>query len=186
MEDLLERMCQLEFERAQEAESNELEKSHLLDELAVTREQLRLTQEDVRQLRRDLDREKEMRRGVETHIEHELDMCQAKLEEVQDARRTGSIKFFEAIELLRLRSADAESLKVEAEDTRFRCEQVTLLSAALQERVTDLEAELRTLKSARLCSAPTPATVIPPFIPPADTGLLTADFCDIFRYYVRH
>jgi hypothetical protein len=33
MKNLLERMCQLEFERAQEAESNELEKNHLLDEL---------------------------------------------------------------------------------------------------------------------------------------------------------
>ncbi|KAH9958691.1 hypothetical protein BGW80DRAFT_1373519 [Lactifluus volemus] len=34
MEDLLERMCQLEFERAQEVESSELEKNHLLDEWA--------------------------------------------------------------------------------------------------------------------------------------------------------
>jgi hypothetical protein len=57
----------------------------------VAREQLRLTQEDVRQLRRDLDQEKETRRDVETHIERELDMCQEKLEEVQDARRTGRI-----------------------------------------------------------------------------------------------
>jgi chromosome segregation ATPase len=181
MEDLLERMCQLEFEHAQEVESSELEKSHLLDELAVTREQLRLTQEEICQLRHDLDREKEMRRDVETHIEHELDMCQAKLEAVQDARRTGRIKFIEAIELLRLRSANAESLKVEAEDTRFRCEQVTFLSAALQQRVTDLEAELRTLKSARLCSTPTQATIRSPFIRPADTGLLTTDFCDLVR-----
>jgi hypothetical protein len=124
-------------------------------------------------MRRDLDREKATRRDVEAHIEHELDMCQAKLEEVQDARRTGRIKFIEAIELLRLRSADAESLRVEAEETRFRCSQVTLLSAALRDRVTDLEAELRTLKSARLCSATTPANIIPPFIRPADTGLLT-------------
>jgi hypothetical protein len=172
MENLLHRMCQLEIERAQEVESSELEKNHLLDELAVTGKQLRLTQEDVRLMRRDLDEEREMRREVETHIEHELDMCQAKLEEVQDARRIGRIKFIEAIELLRLRSADAESLRAEAEATRFRCSQVTFLSAALRERVTDLEGELRTLKSAWLCSAPTPATIIPP----ADTGLLTADF----------
>ncbi|KAI0247774.1 hypothetical protein BJV78DRAFT_1242493 [Lactifluus subvellereus] len=152
MEDFLEWMRQLELDRAQEIKSSEQDKNHLEEELAVTREQLRLTQEDLINTRRDLDREEEARRDLETcakDVAHELDTCQAKLQEVRDARHAGVIKFIETVELLRLRNADVDSLKVEAEATQFRCSQVTFLSAALRERIMDLEAEVKTLKRAQ-------------------------------------
>jgi DNA repair exonuclease SbcCD ATPase subunit len=184
MEDLLGRMCQLEFERDQVVDCREGEKKHLQEELAVTSEQLRLTQEDVFNLRRDLDQEKEARREAETNakgVEYELVMCQAKLQEVQDARRTGRIKFVEAVELLRLRSADVESLKDEAEATEIKCSQVTLLSAVLRERVMDLEAEVERLKCVQSCSATTAARTPSPLICSADSGLRAADFCSLVR-----
>ncbi|KAI0247415.1 hypothetical protein BJV78DRAFT_1245566 [Lactifluus subvellereus] len=174
MEDFLERMRQLELDRAQEIKSSEQDKNHLQEELAVTREQLRLTQEDLINTRRDLDREKEARRDLETcakDVAHELDTCQAKLQEVRDARRAGVIKFVEAVELLRLRNADVDSLKVKAEATQFRCSQVTFLSAALRERITDLEAKVKTLKHAQSCPETTPASTNSRLICPGDIDL---------------
>jgi hypothetical protein len=50
-------------------------------------------------------------------------------------------------------------LKVELEETQIRCSQVTLLSAVLQQRVSDSEDELRALKCTAqvpVCSAMTP------------------------------
>jgi hypothetical protein len=184
MEGLPERICQLEFERAQEVESSEREKKHLQEELGVTREQLRLTQEDVINLHRDLDQEKEARGEAETHakgVEYELDICQSKLQEVQDAHRTEGIKFVEAVELLGLRSANVEPLKDEAEATEIKCSQVTLLSAVLRERVMYLEGEVERLKCVQRCSGTTAARTISPLICFADTGLRVADFCGIVR-----
>ncbi|KAH9971214.1 hypothetical protein BGW80DRAFT_501089 [Lactifluus volemus] len=106
MEDLLERMCQLESERAQEVESSECERRRLEDELAETGEQLHLAHEDVLRLCQELDREKEARGEAEAHahaIERELDACREELQEVQGARHS------EQIEELRLRSAEVES-----------------------------------------------------------------------------
>jgi chromosome segregation ATPase len=178
MEDFIERMRQLEIDRAQEIKSSEQDKHHLQEELAVTREQLRLMQEDVINTRSDLDREKEARRELEAYakgVEHELDKCQTKLQDVRDAHRTEVIRYVEAAELLRLRSADVESLKVEAEATQFRCSQVTFLSSALRERVTDLEAEVKTLKCTQRRSGTTPASTDSDLICPGDTGLRSSD-----------
>ncbi|KAI0247768.1 hypothetical protein BJV78DRAFT_890530 [Lactifluus subvellereus] len=172
MEDFLEWMRQLELDRAQEIKSIEQDKNHLEEDLAVTREQLRLTQEDLISTRRDLDRAKEARRDFETcakDVAHELDTCQAKLQEVRDARHAGVIKFIETVELLRLRNADVDSLKVEAEATQFRCSQVTFLSAALRERIMDLEAEVKTLKRAQRRPETTPASTNSRLICPGDT-----------------
>jgi chromosome segregation ATPase len=184
MEDFIERMRQLEIDRAQEIKSSEQDKHHLQEELAVTREQLRLMQEDVINTRSDLDREKEARRELEAYakgVEHELDKCQTKLQDVRDAHRTEVIRYVEAAELLRLRSADVESLKVEAEATQFRCSQVTFLSSALRERVTDLEAEVKTLKCTQRRSGTTPASTDSDLICPGDTGLRSSDCRGLIR-----
>jgi chromosome segregation ATPase len=89
---------------------------------------------------------------VETHVralEHELDSCHATVREAQDAQYTSEVKFTEATQLLRVHQAESESLMAKAEESEFKCSQVTLLCAALRERVTELEAKVEKLKSAR-------------------------------------
>jgi chromosome segregation ATPase len=140
LEKLFERMRQGEYESAQDAvkpNSEEQEQeSRLQDELAVTKEQLGLAEEEVLTMRRDLDQSRETLREVKTHIaglQSEWEMCMAMLREAQDAWRSSIADRAEVIELLRVSQA-------ESEESRVKCSQVTFLCAALQERVTELEA----------------------------------------------
>ena len=150
LEELLERMRQPESESAQDVKPDEQDDRHLEEELTATTEQLRLTEEEVLILRRDLGRSRETIREVKSRardLEHKLQMCQARLRKTQDARRNARIRFVQAMELLSLRRAELESSIAEAKASQFKCSQVTFLSAALQGRVTELEAEVKTLKT---------------------------------------
>ena len=150
LEELLERMRQPESESAQDVKPDEQDDRHLEEELTATTEQLRLTKEEVLNLRRDLGRSRETIREVKSRardLEHKLWMCEVKLRETQDARRDSRIRFVQVVELLSLRRAELESSIAEAKASQFKCSQVTFLSAALQERVTELEAEVKTLKT---------------------------------------
>jgi len=150
LQELLERMLQLESESAQLVNSGKHDEKRLQGKLAGTKEQLRLAEEELLHVRRDLKRSRETLREVETRardVTHELDMCRVKMREGQDTRRSLRFKLDEAAELLRLRSAELDSSKIEAETSQFKCSQITFLSVALQERVTELEAELKMLKS---------------------------------------
>ncbi|KAI9436992.1 hypothetical protein H4582DRAFT_1961105 [Lactarius indigo] len=114
------------------------------EELAITKEQLRVTQEDVATTRRELDRGREALRDMKAYagdVKRELEACQVKLKSVQDARRAGIVKFFDAVELLRRRRADLESLRAQAEASKSKHSQASSLSAMLRKRVTALEAE---------------------------------------------
>jgi hypothetical protein len=89
---------------------------------------------------------------VETHVkalEYELDICQATVREAQDAQHASEVKFTEATELLRVHRAESESSIARAEESQFNYSQVTFLCAALRERVTELEAKVKKLKSGR-------------------------------------
>jgi hypothetical protein len=70
-------------------------------------------------------------------------MYKAILREAQDARRASMTKLAEVIELLRVSQAESESSMTSAEESRFTCPQVKCLCATLQERVTELEAEIK-------------------------------------------
>jgi chromosome segregation ATPase len=143
-------MRQPESESAQDVKPDEQDDRHLEEELTATTEQLRLTEEEVLILRRDLGRSRATIREVKSRardLEHQLRMCQVKLRETQDARRESRIRFVEVVELLSLRRAELESSIAEAKASQFKCSQVTFLSAALQQRVTELEAEVKTLKT---------------------------------------
>ena len=135
----------LEAERAREAESRERSERCLQGELAATKEQLRATQEEVSNVRSELDRGRETLRYMMAHagdVKRELETCQVRLKGVQDARRAGIAKFCSAVELLRLRSADLETLRAEVEASRSKHSQAISLSAVLRKRVTILEAEV--------------------------------------------
>jgi chromosome segregation ATPase len=164
-------MLQLDSESAQAVNPDEHDEERLQGELAATEGQLRLAEEEILHVRRDLKQSLETLREVGTHardVTHELDMCRVKLREGRDARRSLRFKLDEAAELLRLRSAKLESSKAEAETSRFRCSQIMFLSVALQERVAELEAELKMLKSTPKYSALSPAHDDSPGA--ADTG----------------
>ncbi|KAH9005776.1 hypothetical protein EDB86DRAFT_2876017 [Lactarius hatsudake] len=109
----------------------------LQEELAITKEQLSTTQEEVSNTRRELYRGRETLQDMKAHagdVKRELEACQVKLKCVQDARRAGIVKFFDAVELLRRRRADLESL-------RSKYSQALSLSTILRKRVMVLEAE---------------------------------------------
>jgi hypothetical protein len=132
-------MCKAMLREAQDARrSNTTE----LAEMAATKEQLCLAEEEVLTLRRDLDQSREALQEVNSHVaslRSEWEMCKAMLREAQDARRSNMTEHAEVIELLRASQA-------EWEESQFRCSQVTLLCTALQERVTELEAKVKKLK----------------------------------------
>ncbi|KAH8981544.1 hypothetical protein EDB92DRAFT_178833 [Lactarius akahatsu] len=118
------------------------------EELAITKEQLRTTQEEVSDTRRELYRGRETLQDMKAHagdVKRELEACQVKLKGVQDARRAGIVKFFDAVELLRRRRADLESLRAEAEASKSKHSQALSLSAMLRKRVMVLEAEVESL-----------------------------------------
>ena len=150
--ELIELMRQVEPESAEDVKPNERDETRLQEELIATKEQLRLAEEDIRSLRRELGRSRESLGEVETHVralEYELDICQATVREAQDAQYASEVKFTEATQLLRVHQAESESSIARAEESELKCSQVTLLCAALRERVTGLEAKVKKLKSAR-------------------------------------
>lgn len=115
-------------------------------------EQLRLTEEEVLILRRDLDKSRETILEMEScsrNLEHQLGKCQIKVREAQDAQRDSRIKFVEVVGLLSLRRIELESLTAEVQTSQFKCSQATFLSTALQERVSQLEIELKSLRNAK-------------------------------------
>lgn len=117
-----------------------------LDQSKVT---LREAEEEGRGVRRELDQSKETLREVESHVmalEYELGLCQATLREAQDARHASKVELDEMAQLLRQHQVESESSTAMAEASQLKCSQATLLSAALQERVTELEAQVKTLK----------------------------------------
>ena len=64
--------------------------------------------------------------------------CASGVDPPDVARRALEDKFVEAVENLRLRSAELQASMVEVEASQFKCSQYMFLSAALQERVDDL------------------------------------------------
>ena len=149
---LLEQMGQMEPESAEDVEFNERGDTGLQEELITTREQLRLAEEEVRDLRRELGQSRESLREVETHVralEYELDICRATVREAQDAQHASEVKFTEATQLLRVHQAESESSRAKAEESQLKCSQATFLYAALRESVTELEAKLKSARKYR-------------------------------------
>ncbi|KAH9987797.1 hypothetical protein BJV77DRAFT_770227 [Russula vinacea] len=116
---------------------------------------LQREQDHRRTVRHDLDQSRGLLREVKTRIrslQAEWDTSQALLRDAQNARCADMIKLAEVLEHLRASRAESKSSMAEAERSRFRCSQATFLCAALQERVAELEAEVKKLKySARAC-----------------------------------
>jgi chromosome segregation ATPase len=151
-QELADRMRHIEPASAGYVKPNERDETCLREELVTAKELLRLSEEQVRDLRRELDRSRETFCEVETRVralEHELDICQAKLQEARDAQHASEVNFAEAAQLLRVHQVESESSMARAEESQFKCSQATFLCAALQERVTELEAEVKKLKSTR-------------------------------------
>ena len=151
--ELIERMRQVEPESAEDVKPKEQdEAARLQEEVTVTKEQLRLAEDDVRDLRRELGQSRESLRVVETRVralEHVLNNCRETVRDAQDAQRASEVKLTEATQLLRVHQAESESSMARTEESEFKCSQATLLCAALRERVTELEAKVKKLKSAR-------------------------------------
>ncbi|KAH9172825.1 hypothetical protein EDB89DRAFT_839264 [Lactarius sanguifluus] len=149
----------------------------LQEELAITKEQLCTTQEEVSNTRRELYRGRETLQDMKAHagdVKRELEACKVKLKGVQDARRAGIVKFFDAVELLRRRRADLESLRVEAEASKSKHSQALSLSAMLQKRVMVLEAEVKSLNRNQKCTETPPAHANSKSFFPADTDPIPA------------
>ena len=151
------------------------------EEVTATKEYFRLSQEEVSKANRELNREREKNHVTRTQAENatrELETCAAKLKEVQDAQRVGVVKFCDAVELLRQRDVDLESLRAEAEASKSEHSQAVALSAVLQKRVAILEAEVKSLSLNQKCKEMRP-TYADSLLPcPVDPGLCT------FRDYV--
>jgi chromosome segregation ATPase len=197
LESLLGTIYRLEAERALEAESRELSELCLQEELAATKEQLcatqeelaetkeqlRTAQEDAFNARRELDLGWETLRETKAHVEdfkRELEVGRAKLKDVQDARRAGIVKFSDAVELLRLRGADLEALRAEAEASQSKHSRAVSLSAVLRKRVTILEAEVKSLNRNQKCAEMHPAYANSQSFCIADTGLCAPrNFCGV-------
>ena len=181
--DLIERMRQVEPESAQDVKPNERD---LQEELIATKEQLRLAEEEVLHLRRELGQSRVSLRDLETHVralENELGICQATMREAQDAQYASEIKFTEATQLLREHQAESESSMARAEESQFKCSQVTFLCATLRERVTELEAKVNKLKSARKYRAHSNSRSRRPT--GTCTGMLAPDLRCLVYLYVR-
>lgn len=149
---LIELMRQVEPESAEDVKPNKRDETRLQQELIAAKERLRMAEEEVRDLRRELGQSRESIREAETHVrslEDELGICRVTVREAQDAQHASEVKFTEASQLLRVHQAESESLVARAEESQFKCSQTTLLCTALQERVTELEAKVKKLKSTR-------------------------------------
>jgi hypothetical protein len=183
---LIKGMRQVELESAEYVKPNERDETCLQEELVATKEQLRLAEHDVRDLRRELSQSRVSLRKVETHVralEHELDICQATVREAQDAQYASEVKFAEATQLLRVHQAESESSMARAEESEFKSSQATLLCTALRERVTELEAKVKKLKSAREYRAHSNSRSRRPT--GTCTGMLAPDLRRLVCLYIR-
>ena len=184
--ELIERKRQVEPESDEDVKPNERDETRLQEELIATKEQLRLAEEDVRNLRRELGRSRELLREAETHVralEHELDICQATVREAQEAQYASEVKFTEATQLLRVHQTESESSTARAEESELKCSRVTFLCTALQERVAELEAEVKKLKSARKYRAHSNSRSRRPT--GTRTGMLVPDLRCLVCLYIR-
>ena len=130
-------MRRLEPGRAQDVKYHGRDDQRSEEQLKRRRESLRLTEEAVLTLRRDLDYS---RKAVwETLANGVVNSYRTKLRKIEDARRALEKKFVEAVENLRLRSEELETSMVEVEVSRFKCLEFKFLAAALQEHVSELE-----------------------------------------------
>ena len=123
VEELLERICQLEAERARHVTLTGPDHHSLERELAATMEKLHLAEEEVLTLRRNLDQSRDMMWEVKSQardLAHELEMCQAELKESKEKRRAGNIRFVKIVERLDRRSAALQSSRAEVEELRDR------------------------------------------------------------------
>ena len=159
MEDLLDRMCQLECERAQEVESSERKRKRLEEELAATGEQLCLARDDVLILRGGRKLNAKQLLNAKQQAKYTI-LCLYWMRVRRSCKRSKMCATQSRSSLLSscvYTVQEAESLKVELEETQIQCSQVRLLSAALRESVSDLEGELRVLKCAQqICPAMSP------------------------------
>ena len=184
--ELIERMRQVEPESAEDVKPNERDETLLKEELTTTKEQLRLAEEEVRDLRRELGQSRESLREVETHVralEYELDICRATVREAQDAEYASEVKLTEATQLIRVHQTESESSMVRAEESQFKCSQATFLCTALQERVTELEAKVKTSKSAQKYRAHSSSRSRRSTS--TSTGILAPDLCCLVCLYIR-
>jgi hypothetical protein len=153
-------MPQPESERAHDVKPTKPDDRRLEEELASTREQLGLVEREILTLRRDLDRSREQVRRVRNYSRDLEIECYAKLREAEETRRVSESKFVQVVEQLRIRSVELESSRAEVEASQFKCSQITFLSAAQQERISELEAKVKTLTSAQNHSATTVARTV--------------------------
>jgi hypothetical protein len=156
-------------------------------ELDQSKETLREAEEDGRGVRRELDQSKATLREVETHVmalEYELGLCQATLRKAQDARHASKVELDEVAQLLRQHQAESESSMARAEASQFKFSQATLLCAALQERVTELEAQVKTLSSTQKYPATRAAHTNSRSIRPTATCMRASDTCRFVCSYI--
>ena len=159
---------------AQDAKPDEHDYRRLEEQMATTARQLRLAEEEVLTLRRDLDQSKKKLWDVETRADNVRNLYRTKLNKTEDARRVLENQLVEAVEDSRLRSAELEASMVEVEASQFKCSQFMFLSAALQERVGDLEGQLKLLKDTR-DNPPSKVACSPSFLV-MDTGMVFPPF----------
>ena len=152
LEEMIERMREGNPPVTRDLKPNEYDKIiRLQEELEGAKERLRLSEEEVRDVRRQLEQSKETLREVETQVmtlEYESKICQGTLREAQDAQHDSEVKFATADQLLRLRQAESELSLARAEESELKCSQAKFLCVALQERVTELEEQVERMKSA--------------------------------------
>ena len=167
----------------QDADPNGHDDRRLEEHLATTMGQLRLAEEEVLTLRRDLDQSRKTICDMANRTDDVINSYRTKLSETEDVRRALEDKFAEAVETLRLRSAELKGSMVEVEASQFKCSQLMLLSAALQERVDELDGEDRLLKGSRDCPAPTVAPSPPSFVP--NTGMVSPPSTKTLYAHIR-
>ena len=186
---MIEYMRRPEPGSAQDAKPDEHDYRRLEEQMATTVRQLRLAEEEVLTLRRDLDQSEKKLWDVETHANNARKLYRTKLSKTEDARRVLENRLVEAVEDSRLRNAELEASMAEVEASQFKCSQFMFLSAALQERVGDLEGQLKLLKDTR--DNPPPKVTLSPSFLVTDTGTvfppftqartLISDFEDVLR-----
>jgi len=171
LQEVIDLSRQPESEKAQVVKSTKPDDRRLKQELASTTEQLRLVEHDVLTLRRDLDQSREQVQKAATHaMDLETDY-RVKLREAEDARQASETKFVQVVDQLRLQTVELKSSRAEVEASDFKRSQITFLSAALQERIYELEAEVKTLKRTHNFSARTVTRTDSHSVFPTDTGM---------------
>jgi len=172
LQEMIEYMRRPEPGSAQDVKPDGHDDRRLEEELSTTVGQLRQAEEEVLALRRDLDQSRKSMWDVETRASAVVNSYRRKLRKTEDARRALENRFVEAAENSRLRSAELETSMVEVEASQFRCSQFIFLSAALQERVGELEGEVKLLKGTREYPAP-PTVPSSPSLFVTDTGMVS-------------